>query len=193
VIRSLYDWTMDFAANRNAMWALFIISFIESSVFPIPPDILIIPMVLASREKAWKIAGVCTVASVLGGIGGYGIGYFLYESVGQPILDMYGKAEKFHEFQGMYNEWGAWVVAMAGLTPFPFKVITIASGVTKLDMPTFVIASLLSRGARFFLEAALLWYFGDPIREFVEKYLGWLVTAGFIVLVGGFVAVKYVL
>lgn len=193
MIRSLYDWTMDFAANRNAMWALFIISFIESSVFPIPPDILIIPMVLASREKAWKIAGVCTVASVLGGIGGYGIGYFLYESVGQPILDMYGKAEKFHEFQGMYNEWGAWVVAMAGLTPFPFKVITIASGVTKLDMPTFVIASLLSRGARFFLEAALLWYFGDPIREFVEKYLGWLVTAGFIVLVGGFVAVKYVL
>jgi len=193
VIRSLYDWTMDFAANRNAMWALFIIAFIESSVFPIPPDILIIPMVLASREKAWKIAGVCTVASVLGGIGGYSIGYFLYESVGQPILEMYGKAEKFHEFQGMYNEWGAWVVAMAGLTPFPFKVITIASGVTKLDMPTFVIASLLSRGARFFLEAALLWYFGDPIREFVEKYLGWLVTAGFIVLVGGFVAVKYVL
>ena len=193
MIRSLYDWTMDFAANRNAMWALFIIAFIESSVFPIPPDILIIPMVLASREKAWKIAGVCTVASVLGGIGGYSIGYFLYESVGQPILEMYGKAEKFHEFQGMYNEWGAWVVAMAGLTPFPFKVITIASGVTKLDMPTFVIASLLSRGARFFLEAALLWYFGDPIREFVEKYLGWLVTAGFIVLVGGFVAVKYVL
>jgi membrane protein YqaA with SNARE-associated domain len=193
VIRSLYDWTMDFAANRNAMWALFIISFIESSVFPIPPDILIVPMVLASREKAWKIAGVCTVASVLGGIGGYGIGYFLFESIGQPILNMYGKAEKFHEFQGMYNEWGAWVVAMAGLTPFPFKVITIASGVTKLDMPTFVIASLLSRGARFFLEAALLWYFGDPIREFVEKYLGWLVTIGFVVLVGGFVAVKYVL
>lgn len=193
MIRSLYDWTMDFAANRNAMWALFIISFIESSVFPIPPDILIVPMVLASREKAWKIAGVCTVASVLGGIGGYGIGYFLFESIGQPILNMYGKAEKFHEFQGMYNEWGAWVVAMAGLTPFPFKVITIASGVTKLDMPTFVIASLLSRGARFFLEAALLWYFGDPIREFVEKYLGWLVTIGFVVLVGGFVAVKYVL
>jgi len=193
VLRRLYDWTMDFAAHHNAMWALFIISFIESSVFPIPPDILIIPMVLASREKAWKIAGVCTIASVLGGIGGYGIGYFLFEQVGQPILDLYGKGDKFTEFQGMYNEWGAWVVGMAGLTPFPFKVITIASGVTKLDMTTFVIASILSRGARFFLVAGLLWYFGDPIREFIEKYLGLLVTVGFIVLFGGFVAVKFLI
>lgn len=193
MLRRLYDWTMDFAAHHNAMWALFIISFIESSVFPIPPDILIIPMVLASREKAWKIAGVCTIASVLGGIGGYGIGYFLFEQVGQPILDLYGKGDKFTEFQGMYNEWGAWVVGMAGLTPFPFKVITIASGVTKLDMTTFVIASILSRGARFFLVAGLLWYFGDPIREFIEKYLGLLVTVGFIVLFGGFVAVKFLI
>ncbi|PHS78247.1 MAG: cytochrome B [Rhodospirillaceae bacterium] len=193
MLRRLYDWTMDFAANRNALWALFIISFIESSIFPIPPDILIIPMVLASREKAWKIAGVCTVASVLGGIGGYGIGYFLFDSVGQPILEMYGKLEKFNEFQGMYNEYGAWIVAMAGVTPFPFKVITIASGVTALDMPTFVISSILSRGARFFLVAGLLWYFGDPIRDFIEKYLGWLVTIGFIVLVGSFVALKYLL
>ncbi|PCI40251.1 MAG: cytochrome B [Rhodospirillaceae bacterium] len=193
MLRSLYDWTMDFAANRNALWALFIISFIESSIFPIPPDILIIPMVLASREKAWKIAGVCTVASVLGGIGGYGIGYFLFDSVGQPILQMYGKLEKFNEFQGMYNEYGAWIVAMAGVTPFPFKVITIASGVTALDLPTFIISSILSRGARFFLVAWLLWYFGDPIRDFIEKYLGWLVTIGFIVLVGSFVALKYLL
>ncbi len=191
MLRRLYDWTMDFAANRNAMWALFIISFVESSIFPIPPDILLIPMILANREKAWKIAGVCTVASVLGGIAGYGIGYFLYESVGQPILEMYGKADKFAEFQGMYNEWGAWVVGMAGLTPFPYKVITIASGVTKLDIVTFIIASVLSRGVRFYLEAWLLWYFGEPIRDFVERYLGWLVTGGFIVLFGGFVAVRF--
>lgn len=191
MLRRVYDWTMDFAANRNAMWALFIIAFIESSVFPIPPDILIIPMILAARDKAWKIAGVCTVASVLGGIAGYGIGFFLYEQVGQPLLEFYGKADKFAEFQGMYNEWGAWVVAMAGLTPFPYKVITIASGVTGLDMLTFIIASALSRGTRFYLEALLLWYFGEPIRDFVEKYLGWLVTVGFIVLFGGFVAVKY--
>lgn len=193
VLRRVYDWTMDFAANRNAMWALFVISFIESSVFPIPPDILLVPMILAARDKAWKIAGVCTIASVLGGVAGYGIGYFLYESVGQPLLEFYGKAEKFAEFQGMYNEWGAWVVAMAGLTPFPYKVITIASGVTALDPVTFIVASVLSRGVRFYLEALLLWYFGEPMREFIEKYLGWLVTAGFVVLFGGFVAVKYLI
>lgn len=191
MLRRVYDWTMNFAAHRNALWALFVISFIESSVFPIPPDILLIPMILAAREKAWKIAAVCTVGSVLGGMAGYGIGYFLFESVGQPMLELYGKADKFAEFQGMYNEWGAWVVAMAGVTPFPYKVITIASGVTHLDLWTFVIASVLSRGARFFLEALMLWYFGEPIRDFVEKYLGWLVTGGFIVLFGGFVAVKY--
>lgn len=193
MLRRVYDWTMDFAANRNAMWALFIIAFIESSVFPIPPDILLIPMVLAAREKAWKIAGVCTLGSVLGGIAGYGIGFFLYDTVGHPLLEFYGKADKFAEFQDMYNAWGAWVVAMAGLTPFPYKVITIASGVAQLDMMTFIVSSVLSRGARFFIEALLLWHFGDPIRDFVERYLGWLVTVGFVVLFGGFIALKFLL
>ena len=193
MLRRVYDWTMSFAANRNAMWALFIISFIESSVFPIPPDILLVPMILAARDKAWKIAGVCTLASVLGGIAGYGIGYFLYESIGLPLLELYGKADKFAEFQNMYNEWGAWVVAMGGVTPFPYKVITIASGVTHLDMVTFIVASVLSRGVRFYLEALLLWYFGDPIRDFVERYLGLLVTGGFVVLFGGFLLVKFLM
>ena len=193
MLRRAYDWTMNFAAHHNAMWALFVISFIESSIFPIPPDILLVPMVLANRDKAWKIAAVCTLGSVLGGIAGYGIGYFLFEQLGQPLLEFYGKTDKFTEFQGMYNAWGAWVVGMAGLTPFPYKVITIASGVTALNIGTFIIASVLSRGIRFFLEALLLWYFGDPIREFMEKYLGILVTVGFVVLFGGFVAVKYLL
>lgn len=182
---------MNFAAHKNAMWALFFISFIESSIFPIPPDILLVPMILANRDKAWRIAAVCTIGSVLGGIAGYGIGYFLFEQIGRPLLEFYGKTGKFTEFQEMYNAWGAWVVAMAGLTPFPYKVITIASGVTALNIGTFIVASILSRGIRFFLEALLLWYFGDPIREFVEKYLGILVTVGFVVLFGGFVAVKF--
>jgi membrane protein YqaA with SNARE-associated domain len=193
VLRRVYDWTMDFAANRNAMWALFVVAFIESSFFPLPPDILLIPMVLAAREKAWKIAGISTLGSVLGGMAGYGIGFFLYESVGLPLLELYGKVETFKEFQGLYNEWGAWVVGMGGLTPFPYKVITIASGVTHLDLMTFVIASVLSRGARFYLESLLLWYFGEPIRDFVERYLGWLVGGGFVLLFGGFVAVKYMM
>lgn len=193
MLRRAYHWTMSFAAHRHALAALFAVAFIESSIFPIPPDILLIPMILACRERAWKIALVCTIGSVLGGMAGYGIGYFLFDQFGRPLLEFYGKSGKFGEFQDLYNTWGAWVVGMAGLTPFPYKVVTIASGVTGLNFVTFVIASLLSRGARFFLEAGLLWYFGDPIRVFIEKYLGILVTGGFVVLFGGFIALKFLL
>jgi membrane protein YqaA with SNARE-associated domain len=134
VIKGLYDYTMKLAEHRNGLAVLALVSFIESSVFPIPPDILIIPMVLAAREKAWTIALICTVASVLGGIAGYGIGFFLYESIGGALLEFYGYANKFSQFQSYYNEWGAWIVGGAGLTPFPYKVITIASGVADLNL-----------------------------------------------------------
>ena len=193
MLRRLYDWTMSLAAHPHSMWVLFFIAFIESSFFPIPPDILLLPMVLAARGNAWKIAGICTIGSVLGGIAGYGIGFFLFESIGRPILDLYGYGAKFEAFQALYNEWGAWIVAAGGLTPLPFKVITIASGVTGLDLVTFTIASILSRGFRYYLVAALLWYFGEPIRIFIEKYLPWVVTAGFVVLLGGFVAIKFLI
>ncbi len=192
MIRGLYDWTMRLAAHRQALWALAAISFIESSVFPIPPDIILIPMVLAAREKAWRFAMVCTIASVLGGMAGYGIGYFLFDSVGRPLLDFYGYGEKFSQFQGYYNEWGAWIVGGAGVTPFPYKVITIASGVTGLDPVVFTVASVLSRGVRFFLVAGLLWHFGEPIRGFIEAHLGKLATVFFVLLLGGFVAIKYI-
>jgi membrane protein YqaA with SNARE-associated domain len=184
---------MSLAGHRRAMLALSIVSFVESSVFPIPPDILIIPMVLASREKAWRIALLCSVASVLGGLAGYGIGYFFYESLGKPVLEFYGYAEKFTQFQGFYHEWGAWIVGGAGLTPFPYKLITIASGVTNLDIVVFTVASALSRGLRFFIVAGLLWYFGDTIRIFIEKNLGILATAFFAMLFGGFVLIKFLL
>ncbi|MBT3238207.1 MAG: DedA family protein [Rhodospirillaceae bacterium] len=192
MIQGLYDWTMRLAAHRHALWALAMISFIESSVFPIPPDILLIPMVLAARDQAFRIAAVCTVASVLGGLGGYGIGYFLYESIGQPLIAFYGYADKFSAFQGYYHEWGAWIVGGAGLTPFPYKVITIASGVTALDPVVFTVASVVSRGIRFFLVAWLLWRFGAPIRVFIEKNLGILATVFFVLLLGSFVLVRYV-
>jgi len=192
VLRGLYDWTMNLAAHRHAMWALACISFIESSIFPIPPDIVLIPMILAARERAWRIALVCTAASVLGGLAGYGIGHFFYETVGRPLLDFYGYGAKFEAFQSYYNEWGAWIVGGAGLTPFPYKVITIASGVTGLDLVVFSIASVLSRGLRFFIVAALLWRFGAPIRGFIEKHLGKLATVFFILLFGSFVLIKYI-
>jgi len=193
MLRRLYDWTMDLATRPYALWALAIIAFVESSVFPIPPDLLLAPMVLAAREKAWKYSIVCTVSSVLGGIAGYAVGYFLFDSFGQPILDFYGMMDHFESFKQSYNEWGAWIVAGAGMTPFPYKVITITSGVTQLNFGVFMIASILARGARFFLVAGLLWKFGPPIRDFVEKYLGWVTAAAFALLVGGFVAAKYLL
>lgn len=191
MLQRTYDWTMRQAAAPHALWTLAVISFIESSIFPIPPDILLVPMILAAREKAWRVAAVCTVASVLGGYAGYGVGYFLFESVGQPLLAVYGYMDKFAEFSALYNEWGAWIVGMAGFTPFPYKVITIASGVTQLDPVVFGIASTISRAARFFLVAALLWKFGPPIRAFIERYLGPLTLAFFVLLFGGFAALKF--
>ncbi len=190
-LKALYEWTLRQAASPHALWILAVVAFVESSIFPIPPDILLIPMVLAMRNRAWLLAGVCTIASVTGGMAGYGIGAFLYESMGQPILELYGKLEKFESFQAMYNEWGAWIVMMGGLTPFPYKVITIASGVTGLNIVTFTLFSIVARGIRFFLIAWLLWYFGAPIKAFIERYLGLLTIAFFVLLIGGFLVLKW--
>jgi membrane protein YqaA with SNARE-associated domain len=189
-LHRLYAWTMAQASRPHALWLLALISFVESSVFPIPPDVLLIPMVLAAPHRAWLIAGVCTISSVAGGMLGYAIGALLFGTIGAPILEFYGYMDKFAEFQASYNEWGGWIVFGAGLTPFPYKVITIASGVTDLSLTTFVIASVLARGMRFFLVAALLWYCGEPIRLFIERNLGWLTVLFFVLLLGGFLVLR---
>ncbi len=191
LLRRLYDSVLRMAGHRHAPRALAVVAFAESSFFPIPPDVMLIPMVLSDRARAFRNATICTIASVLGGFLGYAIGYFLFEAIGQPMLEFYGYGEKFDRFRGAYNEWGAWIVAFFGLTPFPYKVITIASGVTGLNLFTFAVASVLSRGARFYLVAFLLWQFGPPIRDFIERYLGWLTAAFFVLLLAGFVALKY--
>ncbi|WP_443024197.1 YqaA family protein [Sneathiella sp.] len=193
MLRRLYDFTMSLAAKPRAKWFLGGISFIESSVFPIPPDVLLIPMVLANRAQAWRIAFICSIFSVLGGLFGYLIGAVFFDWIGAPIIEFYGYADKFDRFKDAYNEWGGWIVAFFGLTPFPYKVITIASGVTHLNLAVFIIASVTSRSLRFFLVAGLLWKFGDPIRDFIEKYLGLLTIAFFVLLIGSFLALKYVL
>ena len=193
MLRRLYDWTMGLAARRDAVWALAAVAFVEGSFFPIPPDVLLIPMVLAARDRAWRYAAVCTAASVAGGVFGYAIGWFLFEAVGEPILAFYGHAETFAAFGARYNEWGAWIVFTAGVTPFPYKVIAIASGATRLDPATFVVASIVARGLRFLIVAALLYWLGPPIRAFIERRLG-LVTLVFVaLLLGGFVVAKYAL
>ena len=189
MLRSLYEWTLNLAAHRHARWGLALVSFAESSFFPIPPDVALIPMILAKRAAAWTYATICTLASVLGGVAGYAIGFFFFVQLGEPLLEFYGYAEKFANFAERYNEYGVWIVLIAGLTPFPFKVITIASGTTGLNFLVFVVASVLARGGRFFAVAALLWWFGEPIRAFIERYFGILSILFIILLIGGFLLV----
>ena len=192
MIRSLYDWTLRMAEHRHALWVLACVSFIESSVFPIPPDVLMIPMILARPSRAWLIAGIALVSSVLGGMLGYAIGAFAYQEIGQPILAALGKGEAMEAFSTRFNDFGFWAVLTAGVTPFPYKVITIMSGWTAMPMATFVVTAIIARSLRFFVVAGLLRAFGAPIRDFIEKYLGLLFTVFVVLLAGGFYLVKYV-
>lgn len=191
MLRPLYDYIMSLAQHPRAAWALAAISFIESSVFPIPPDVMLIPMVIAKKAKAWAYAAICTVSSVIGGMAGYAIGFYLFDALGKPLLDFYGYGEKFTDFASQYNDYGAWIVFIAGITPFPYKVITIASGVTQLNILIFMISSVLARGLRFYIVAALLYWFGPPIRDFIERRLGLVTLIFVILLIGGFVVIKY--
>lgn len=191
MLRALYDKVIDLAAHPKAAWLLGVVSFVESSVFPIPPDAMLIPMVLAERTKAWFFATVSTITSVLGGAAGYAIGFFLFELIGKSILGFYGYEEKFTSFAAQYNDYGAWIVFFAGVTPFPYKVITIASGATALNFWIFMAASIAARGLRFFIVCGLLYWFGPPIRDFIERRLGLVTTLFLVSLVGGFIAIKF--
>ena len=192
MMRRLYDWMMAKARDERAPQALFWVSFIESSFFPIPPDVMLVPMVIAQRLKAWWYATVATIGSVLGGAAGYAIGYFFFEQIGRPILEFYGKAESFGEFTSWFNEWGVWILIVKGMTPFPYKVLTITAGVTHMPFIEFMLASVVARAMRFYLVAGLLYFFGEPIREFIEKRLTLVTTVFVVLLVLGFVAIKYV-
>ncbi len=191
MLRRLYDWTMGLAAHRHAMAALFGVSFIESSVFPIPPDVLMIPMVLAQRARAMAIALVATAGSVLGALLGYWIGAALMDTVGQWVLTAYGKQAAWQDLAARFAEYGGWAVLFAALTPFPFKVITIFSGAVGLPLPLFLLTSVLGRAGRFFIVAGLLWRFGPPIRIFIEERLGLVFTLFMAALIGGFIALRY--
>ena len=190
-VKAVYDYMLDLSARPNAMFFLFLVAFAESSFFPIPPDIMIIPMVLAMPQKAWRIAGLATVASVAGGYFGYAIGVYFFDLIAKPILTFYGYMHQFDVFKDYYHEWGAWIVFGAGITPFPYKVITIASGVVHLDLVVFILASVVARGMRFFLVAWLLKKYGEPMKLFIEKNLGMLSVVFLLLLFGGFAAIKF--
>ncbi|MCE9521512.1 MAG: DedA family protein [Alphaproteobacteria bacterium] len=191
MLRRLYDWVIRLSEHPKALWALAGISFAESSFFPIPPDIMLVPMVLAQRAKAWLIAGVCTVASVVGGFLGYAIGFYFFETFGNQVLNFYGLQSGFAQFQQQFNEYGLWIILLKGMTPIPYKLITIASGAAHFDLLTFGAASLLTRGARFYLVASLLYFFGEPMRTFIEKHLTIVTTVAVVLIVSGFVALRY--
>jgi membrane protein YqaA with SNARE-associated domain len=191
MLRRLYDWTIRLAESPHALWALAVVAFAESSVFPIPPDVIMIPMIIARPNRAFLIAGVALAASVTGGIAGYLIGWGLFESVGRPVLEFYHMSDKFEVFKTAYNDWGAWAILIAGVTPFPYKVITILSGATGLNFAVFMVASVAARGLRFFIVAGLLWKFGPPIRDFIERRLGLMFILFVVLLLGGFYVVKF--
>jgi membrane protein YqaA with SNARE-associated domain len=191
MLRRIYNRTMALADHPYALWWLALVAFVESSVFPIPPDVMIMPMVLARPDRAWRIALVATVASVAGGLLGYGIGALFYDTMGRPMLEALGKADSMDAFNAQFNDYSFLAVLTAGLTPFPYKVITIMSGWTGMPILTFLATSILARSLRFFIVAGLLRAFGAPIKTFIEERLGLVFTAFIVLLVGSFFLLRY--
>lgn len=191
MIRRMYAWAMKLAASRHAVPALFGISFAESSFFPIPPDAVLIPMVLANPRKAWYYAAVCTIASVLGGLLGYALGSVFYETIGQKIIHFYHLEQQAENFRLLYGQYGAEIILLKGLTPIPFKLVTIASGLAAYPILPFIILSTITRGARFFLIAGLLKWKGETARIYIEKHLERLTLAFLAIIILGFVAFFY--
>ena len=190
-VRAAYDWVLSWADKPGGPWALAGISFAESSFFPIPPDILLIPLCLSVPARAFWYAGLCTTASVAGGMFGYAIGYLFFDAVGQRIIDFYSLAGAFETVAAWYSQYAAGVVIFAGFTPIPFKVFTILAGLVRLNFPLFVVASIIGRGGRFFLVAALLRLFGEPMKDFIDRYFNLLTVALAVIFVAGFAVLRF--
>jgi len=192
-IKRLYDWVLSFADHPYGTWALFLLAFTESSFFPIPPDFLLIAMAVGSVKKSFRFALICSAGSVLGAVLGYVIGWSFYDLIGAPIIDFYGLGEKYEQVRILYQDWNALAVGVAGFTPIPYKVFTIAAGAFRIDFSTFILASVLSRSARFFLVAGLIRMLGPGIKDFIDRYFNILTVIAAILLVGGFLVIKYFL
>lgn len=191
MLQRLYDRMIAIAAGPRALWLLLLVSFAESSFFPLPPDILLIPMILARPRSAWRLAAFCMLASVAGGVLGYAIGYFLFDAIGRPVLEFYHAMDRYDALKAGFDRWGVWIIVLKGMTPIPYKLITIASGVAHFDLAAFIGASIVSRSLRFFLVAAILWWFGDAARHFIERRLTLVTSVFAVLLVGGFVLLRY--
>jgi len=193
MLRRLYDWCIAAAGKPHASWIMGAVSFVESSFFPIPPDVMLVPMSLARPDRAYFYATLCTVTSVAGGVLGYVIGAYLYDSVGLWLMQLYGYGDKIEAFRQAYAEWGAWIILLKGMTPIPYKIVTIASGFAAYPILPFILLSFVARGMRFYLLAFLLNRYGPQAREILEKRLGFWVTVGAVVLVAGIIGSMYLL
>ncbi|SHG78064.1 membrane protein YqaA, SNARE-associated domain [Kaistia soli DSM 19436] len=191
-LKRLFDRVMVLSAGPHALWLLAVVSFAEASFFPIPPDPVLAAIVLARRDRWLSAALVCTIASVLGGLAGYAIGAGLYEVIGQPVIAFYHLEEAFHNFQLRFDEWGGWIIVAKGLTPIPFKLVTIASGVVHLNLVTFIVAAALTRGLRFFIVAWLFYRFGPQARAMIDEHFTKVMIGGTILVILGFVAIIYI-
>lgn len=191
MFKRLYDWTVALASSRRAPQALGAVSFAESSFFPIPPDVMLVPMVMMRPEKAWHYAFICTIASVLGGVLGYAIGALLYDTVGGWLIALYGYGTKIEDFRKLYQEHGHWIILIKGLTPIPYKLVTIASGLAGYDIVMFILLSLITRAGRFYIVAGVMNRFGAPLRAFIERNLTAVGIVSVLAMVLGFYAAKY--
>jgi membrane protein YqaA with SNARE-associated domain len=190
MLQRLYARVMALAASPYAAWWLALIAFAEASFFPIPPDALLVPMALAKPRKAWRFAAICTAASVTGGALGYLIGFAVFDQLAKPILNVYGYGSAYAAFQATFQKYGVWIILVKGLTPIPYKIVTIAAGAARFDFAVFMAASVLTRGARFFIVATLLHFFGDSVRNFIERRLTLVTSVFAVAIVGGFLALK---
>lgn len=190
MIKRLYDWVLGWAHRPHGAWALFILAFAESSFFPIPPDVLLIALAISIPARAFRFAVIASLGSVIGGIAGYAIGLYFMEAIGYNIIHIYGLAEKYDYLQTLYRDYDAWAVGIAGFTPIPYKAFTITAGAFEINFWVFIAASFVSRSARFFIVAALIYRFGEPIRDFIEKYFNILTLVFVALIIGGFVIIK---
>jgi membrane protein YqaA with SNARE-associated domain len=193
MFKRLYDWTLSLAGRPSAPYALGAISFAESSFFPIPPDVVLAPMALAKPAKAYHYAAICTVMSVIGGLAGYAIGVYFWDSIGQWLISIYGGKDKIDSLLSLYREYGALLILIKGLTPIPYKFVTIASGIAGYDLFWFIVLSIITRGIRFFAVAGLINHFGGPIKTMMDKHGGLIAAVVLISIVGGFFLVKAIL
>ncbi len=192
IMQNMLDRLWDIASRKGAVRVLMAVSFTEAIFFPIPPDLLLLPMGLANRQGVFRLAWICLIFSLVGGVVGYAIGYFFMETIGNPIIRFYGLETQYAKIQSWYDTYSAWAVSLAGLTPIPYKLCTLTAGAFKINWPVFLIASAISRGLRFFTIAALIYFFGETARTFLEKHFNMVMTAALILVILGFVVVKYI-